>query len=212
MVRSLSCFSVQVLLSFLFFSNNSLLRAEFLLDQSFEPAAFDATYSLFNEQDNAQMFTVGVTGELGIVEVFVSNFDLEPLLFDVRRTVNGLPQAADSPLLVERAGVPTSITGEWFRFDFSADPIDVTFGDLLAIVLRSPTGSAGWNAAVFGGYDGGKGVGRDPTESSVWAGPGRSDLGDLGFRTYVRPVPEPASYLLLAAGAIGLLLGIRRCS
>jgi len=178
------------------------------LDQSFEPASFDAPYAIFGPVELAQTFTVGATGKLVTVDVFVSNLGFEPLLFDVRPTIGGIPQMDNQSALVSRSAFPPfNVEDDWYRFDFTDTPVSVSSGDVLAIVLRSPTTpscmSLSWPGNWEGGYLGGKGVGRDVSVSQQWAGPGMSDLGDLGFRTFV--VPEPSSYMLLCAGALALL-------
>ncbi len=43
-----------------------------------------------------------------------------------------------------------------------------------------------------------------PSSSPVWFASVQFDI-DMGFKTYVTPIPEPSTFLLLGTGLLGLL-------
>ena len=191
------------------------------LDQYFTPSTVSGALNVgdSNEVDWAQTFTVGVTGTLSGFDIWIERHSTVqlPLLFDIRTTSSGLPTLSDIGPHILVAGekaaleIPVdrgefSLPSELVHFDLSSDPVPVTAGDVLAIVLRSddPSGhpdglTYSWFAASARGvnpfYSGG--------ESYALSGGHWFDLpaaGDAVFRTYVTPVPEPAACCLLALG------------
>ncbi len=170
--------------------------SEFVIDQSFDPEEYlNVNYAIFSRQDISQTFKIGITGNLGKVDVFVESYKQfnDGLLFSIRRTIEGLPLPGDQHNLVDySAQLPQSIEGTWHQFDFTSTPIRVRKSELLAIVLSSPNGEYSWSADPFGGYDRGESFARDPTESNVWGGDGREG-GDQLFRTYVQRTGSPES-------------------
>jgi hypothetical protein len=195
-----------------------------VLDQSFEgPSRLDFLgLNVSGAFAWAQTFTVGISGELAAIHVLVSASPdaTAPLLFDLRQTHSGVPATGNLDVLasvvVPRATVSSSHA--FVTVDLSALDVPVTVGDRLAIVLQSPGPGIHYEWAG----DGTCPVCGDPTyargelffrlsETDAW----RSEPGDAGFRTFVRvgdvaATPEPATFLLLAAGIVGASLRNRR--
>ena len=177
-----------------------------------------------NEQ--AQTFTVGITGFLTQVDLAVANRFLgsADLLFDVRpTTLAGVPLENNGSALVNLtvspADLPTFTTFPISFYSFVVAGIPVTDGDVLALVLRAsapPPGVflvAGQSVAVDP-YSRGRAYGR--TETIAGFGPWRQYDGpvmgqmrfvDFAFRTYVDtdPIPEPATLVLVGTGVLALV-------
>jgi hypothetical protein len=208
------------ILSVLFLQANSLA----ILDQQHEPAL--SIFTVFNDRPVAQTFTVGITGILTGLEIYVSqsnpsgNLIVEIQQGLVEGPVVALPTVLTS-FSVPVASWPSSNPGgtgpAFIWIDLPGNGVNVTQGDELAIVLHS-NDFAGmlWQASSPDSqpqYLGGKGMQFHPEE---WVGtllnegsnylPDRwetnFDLADYGFRTYVEPVPEPATILLFGIGMI----------
>lgn len=167
------------------------------LDQSFipSPAASYQTNIAYNPLDpsfvdQAQTFTVGITGQLIYVEVLISGFSQEAdLLVDIRPTINGVPTSDDLAILGE-ARIHASETTGSFAFvsvDFSSQNIQVALGSELAIVLKidrlSQGGDYSWRGEAGDLYN--SGVAYTRTNTSNW----NAIIGiDTGFKTFVRAV------------------------
>src|SRR5215813_15483633 len=67
-----------------------------ILDQSFEPPNTNLLLGMGPGNSGAQTFTVGITGTLARVDVFVERNGFADLHFDVRPTINGLPIEDDN--------------------------------------------------------------------------------------------------------------------
>lgn len=188
-----------------------------ILDQSFTPPADASHYAVFDDrtapmygtwfQDLAQTFTVSTGGALCAVEVGIHGATFTgPLQFDIRNTFGGVPQEANTPVLVSRtipyanvvAAIGDGPPGGYFRIDFSDSAIPVAPGQVLAIVLRSSSNQGyGWLGSNYpDGYVGGRAFSRNDT-LATW----NDFSGDLGFRTYV--VPESSSLTLLGPLGFG---------
>jgi hypothetical protein len=185
---------------------------------------------LSNTIDWAQTFTVGRTGQL-------TGFDLHvwretgvtnPLLYDIRRVINGTPTEPDSgPDILANGSVAAAEVKIWFTFDpgygllhvdLTSRPVNVTTGDALAIVLRSDDpGSRGygyqWMLVQNGAYPGGKARFRTQGAQQWSTDPNYPYQNqDCLFATYVSAVPEPAAcgLLLLALPAATMIMFRRR--
>lgn len=171
-----------------------------VLDQSFIPspaAAYQGNivYRPLDPDyvDQAQTFTVGMTGQLTSVEVLIEGFNqTADLLVDIRPTINGIPVSDDSAILGEVAIPGSDIPGFPHTFnsaDFSSQNIQVTVGSELAIVLKidrsSPGGDYGWRGETGDLYP--SGVAYTRTSTVDWFAPLSDDLTvDYGFKTFVR--------------------------
>jgi hypothetical protein len=195
------------------------------LDQ--ESPAFLSGFTQFNERPVAQLFEVGLSGQLETIEIFASQ--LSPtgnLLVSIHPVVGGvlaLP-GGDVPLAtgsIPVAALPSSSAGGagpgWVPIALDV-PVAVAAGDTLAIVLQKDSGgtSGAGGIAWFGNpvlYAFGDAVRYDPggiilCTLDPFCEPGVAPPSwlvftnlDFAFRTYV---PEPASGLALAAGLAGL--------
>jgi PEP-CTERM motif len=181
----------------------------------------------------AQTFTVGIGGTLAGVTLFLfppgtvtggpSGVVPGNLIFDVRRTVGGVPVDSDGAALarvaISAADVaPPAVSAEPSAvfFDTSSFGVSVTSGEVLAWVLQNPAPVVGerpaydvagnGDARFTAGYCCGAAFARDvqfhPEFSSDEYLVSR-ELTDLLFQTYVEEAaatPEPATLLLLAVG------------
>lgn len=143
--------------------------------------------------DKAQTFTVGRTGSLTGIEIYIQqNIPAgDDLIIDVRVTAAGVPIENDATTLAVRTIPFTSVPASYaYLFvDLSADNISVTAGDVLAIVLRAPPyGSTDYSLSTTeSDYAAGVTFYRNPeATSTTWTPSG----GDFGFKTHVcSPVP-----------------------
>ena len=180
------------------------------LDQSFEPNDYLGVgvngfgYSIGGglSQSLAQTFTVGVSGRLVRVDVKIGGFGgpTQPILADVRRTVNGRPIENDADVLA-RVTLPQPVVplspnpAGYVSIDVSSVFIPVGAGDVLAVVLWSgeQVGSYGWQGAstvtppASPLYPRGAQFFRN-TNNPTW---GTADISDMGFRTFVDTSPQP---------------------
>jgi hypothetical protein len=168
--------------------------------------------------DLAQTFTVGISGKLIGIDVWVSRYTAtEPLIYDVRRTFGHMPSADDfgSNILASgvidateletdagNLGTPPSMLA---HLDLSGARPAVEQGDSLAIVLRSFDQGPRTSYIARGGtgdpYGGGAMYRRWAGNNQQWE---LSRDWDLVFQTHV--IPEPVSVFLLMLGATGLVL------
>jgi hypothetical protein len=175
-----------------------------VVDQSFVPSA-DPTFvaSVFDWSPKGQTFTVGMPGTLAEVDVYIAreNQAASPLMFGLLGTTGGVPD--DGQQTLSLTPIPAASISEslgWLSIDISSYGVTVAKGEVLAIELVGTTANNDyqWYGDWQATYSGGNAYDKYP----VWASLG-SDY-QLGFRTYVEPVPEPSSTLFLAAGLGGL--------
>jgi hypothetical protein len=175
-----------------------------ILDQSFDPVPATLTpfLGLGPGSFGAQTFTVGMTGVLTEVDVFIQRNGpiLSDLYLDVRPVINGVPTENNSAALgsVTLPMPALDGTAAFVPFDFSSLEIRISEGDVLAIVL---SGYARWYGNFGDPYPGGESFFlRFPNGFSL----SHDGSVDVGFRTFVEPmpVPEPCTLALISAGIL----------
>lgn len=191
-----------------------------VLDQQYDFSSSVANTTNGNLGEVGQTFTVGIAGTLDQIDVRMFRlsgiFDPtgDPIL-SIYSTSGGLPTG--SPLAtatVPEASVPLNPVGTpaFVSFDVSAAGLLVNPGDVLAFAIRT-TSEVGpyWLITDQGQpieYAGGAAVSRFPP--GAWSA--MSPPQDHAFQTWVTPVPEPQSFVLLGMGVVALWIGRRRIS
>jgi hypothetical protein len=202
-----------------------LVSAATVIDQEyFPPSAFGTGYANVGASGRAtwaQTFTVGVTGEMVGLDLgfFKPHTTTQPLLYDIRRTTNGVPSGnpETNDTLVSGSVDAGSImfqtgnTAPVLHIDFTVPSPLVTSGDVLAVVLQSeePADANGFSYSWMGFKPGGYTGGQPYFFNSVFGW--QSDSHDWSFRTYIS-IPEPTSNVILLTGLAGALFKIRRRS
>jgi hypothetical protein len=212
-----------LLLAFFLCVLESQCAADLFLDQSHVNQSTGMEWTINVQQgvrvEQAQTFTVGLTGRLSQFDVKINRADstTNPLLVDIRTLSGGAPTEANSgsnilfQTSVSSALISQTTPGfqDLFRITIP-QPIDVVAGTQLAIVLRtnqdSPPGSPSRGYRWFGPAS--SQITTPYTNGSVWTrvstiGNWQSDsVLDVDFRTFVdvTAVPEPSSMILLLAG------------
>jgi hypothetical protein len=167
----------------------------------------------------AQVFTVGLTGELTGVDLALARPVLNPLPSDtvtveLRPTTGGVPDALDSSVIaliqVPFSYVPywTAPLGEQTHFDFSPFDLQVTAGEQLAVdVGYSGEPNVIWALGSSNLYSRGSAYSRNGF-NRAWSQfvPPPSPVS-MYFQTYVdtAAVPEPGG-IVFSIAIIGLLL------
>jgi len=175
-----------------------------VIDQFFVPGAIPTlSASVFDWAPKGQTFTVGIPGTLTEVEVYIAreNQATSPLLFGLLGTTGGVPDDGQPTLsLMPIPAASVSETLGWLSIDVSSHGLTVSRGDVLAIELVGTTRNNDyqWYGDWHASYSGGNAYNKFPGWTSLG-----SDY-QLGFRTYVEPVPEPSGTLFLAVSLGGL--------
>ncbi len=180
-----------------------------------------------NEYQQSQTFTVGRTGSLTAVDVYVIALEREnnPLVVDVRRVVNGAPTTGDSgphilaSATIAKQNVPTAASlpgplngsevwgGPMLHVDLPDFPVSA--GEQLAITVRSNDIGVGYMwIHTLEWMNQPHNLGYAEGNLFAWYANDWVDYTeDGGFRTYV--TPEPTS-LVLAGMVTSLWLVARR--
>jgi hypothetical protein len=143
----------------------------------------------FDFQD-AQTFTVGVTGRLSEIRVpLVDNNDATAgVTMQIVPVVDGVPDEGQSlgEITIPLSAIPTDPAtrgnpDQWPTFDFTSLNIMVTRGQVLAFIVRSlSTRAILFNPESTLGYAGGTGFRRNRALGATW-----TSIADFGFQTYV---------------------------
>jgi hypothetical protein len=192
------------------------------LDQFYVPTLVPHNGLLAEDsQTVAQTFTVGVGGRLTAIELELgcclsgtgtTTFPVDDLLIEIRTSLSdGSP--SDHVLATTTASSRTLAVGTFAfeRFSLAHSEFPVRPGERYAIVLSSlapPLG--GLNPYAWGG----DGIGQYDRGSVYVARPSTGGeffltSFDMGFRTFVNPVPEPASFTLVALAAAAAMARAR---
>lgn len=163
-----------------------------IVDQSFEPGSSNALSGFSNSDSWAQTFTVGVTGTLDSVDLFLeSQGALDVVRFDVRGTVGGNPDLDDGlvlgSVLVAATDIPLAPGAGFVTLDFSDQAIPVVAGQVLAIVGIKASGGAPTDVLIIaennGGYADGAAFQRHGGSGVPWS----ALISDFYIRTRVLP-------------------------
>jgi PEP-CTERM motif len=187
------------------------------VDQFYIPTAVPHNGLLAEDtQTVAQTFTVGLAGRLTALELELAcclnaagqiTFPTEDLLIEIRTTLSdGSPS---DHVVASTTASSTDLSIGSFRFERFAlghDGFFVSPGELYAVVLTSMAPGMGrfnpytWGRDAFGQYDRGSAYVAFPHLGGEFF----VTVSDMGFKTYVDPIPEPATFTLVALGAAAL--------
>jgi hypothetical protein len=186
-----------------------------VLDQGFQPTGQLISIGTSSDRALAQTFTVGVSGMLTRFDAYVAGGPVAvSVIWEIRPTINGVPVESATASLASGTFLGNAASQNWSFYTVNlASPIPVSTGEVLAIDLRTPPGyngvSISWEGERPDPYTGGYAfvgtpVGIPDPNATAWA---TSTLAgyDLGFRTYVEPVPEPSVAFLFFVGVCAVL-------
>jgi hypothetical protein len=206
-----------------------------VLDQYFDPSSAHDTEASVCRAYSSQTFTAGVSGSLSQVDLFLGGAGATTgnILLEIRPTNGVVPLEDNTNILACIEVQANSLFSDswqfrWVSFDLSSFNIDVSPNEVLALVLHSDLPDEGnfqdstvayWGGIVDEGVPGKEAYSRLP--NSEWAlvrgfkfvpdGPYSGHLVEagppcLGFRTYVQPVPEPSTLVMLFAALAGFII------
>lgn len=145
----------------------------------------------FDYQD-AQSFTVGVTGQLTHIKVPLVNLQGGTLGVTMQLVLvaDGVPDETQSlgEVTIPASAIPTSFAtignpAAWPEFDFSSLEINVDQGQVLAFIVRTANATPYlFNPEFSSGYANGSGFRRNRALGATWTA-----FMDFGFQTFVNP-------------------------
>lgn len=188
-----------------------------ILDQAQENDNGGSTYSA--NRSLAQTFTAGYSSTLSSVEVRMDSWGTLsfPTTVSIMNTVNGLPDA-----VLGSVSYPNGFRFGWQSIDLVSEDIFLFLGNTYAIVFSSDSDSGlqangfevNWlnaeHTVSYPDYLGGELL---EDRGSGWSPVIHNSLGgDMAFRTYVTPIPEPGTLTLLSTAGVFLYLSRKKNS
>jgi hypothetical protein len=165
-----------------------------VLDQSNEPV--DTATNAFSSASNlAQTFTVGKTGTLAVVDLYMDPHGGQATTVNIESVTSGMP----SGTVLASGSAPVATIG-WQEFTLTS-PLAVTSGQQFAIVFTAPGG-------VYGSPDNYSG-GQALMQFSAWETTADAGLScpDFAFKTFMTDIvasaPTSASSATLATPTPG---------
>lgn len=187
-----------------------------ILDQSYDPGP-GGGYFVSSASTYAQLFEAGISGQVDSIDVRAYNYfggATAPLQLALWTVSGSYPETLSSSLAsasISHLSIPSS--SGFVSFDLSSSGANFVAGQTYAIVLSTTSNfSYVWEGPSNGTYA--NGSGRQVSSGQVYYTLAGQDL-DFGFKTFVNPVPEPATFALAAMGVAALIAvarGKRRTS
>jgi len=182
-----------------------------VIDQSFTTTPGGTQYTTAN--DFQQGLTVGVTGLLTSVQLWLSNFSGSAKNIEVRIAEGSAGTVQSSWLFDKKITTVPKNGGAWYSVAVNSSNINVSAGENLIVDVfdyTSPGASFGYASSNTGSYiysRPNQGLPGTPTPYTLFGGGGY----EMDFQTFVEPssISEPPTVAILCMGLFGLFFARR---